>query len=52
MSFEPHDKDYENYPNPWEEPDYEDPNYKPKTTSNFMEKKLAFKNKGEKKFGK
>ena len=29
MSFEPHDKDYENYPNPWEEPDYEDPDYKP-----------------------
>jgi len=51
MSFEPHDKDYENYPNPWEEPDYEDPLYKPKDATNFMEKKSAFDNKGEKKFG-
>tara|TARA_R110002110_G_scaffold388856_1_gene601045 strand:+ start:43 stop:483 length:441 start_codon:yes stop_codon:yes gene_type:complete len=29
MSFEPHDKDYENYPKPWDGPDYEDPDYKP-----------------------
>ena len=35
-----------------EQPDYEDPNYKPKTTTSFMEKKSAFDNKGKKKFGK
>ena len=34
-----------------DQPDYEDPNYKPETTTGFMEKKSAFDNKGEKKFG-
>ena len=35
-----------------DQPDYEDPLYKPKDTTGFMEKKSAFDNKGKKKFGK